>query len=248
MADDATIALVTGANKGIGRAIAERLAGLGMTVLLGARDASRGQHAAAALRAAGGDAHPIVLDVTDPAAVQMAAAWIMRRFGRLDVLINNAGIPGGHGGQTPGAVDLEAVRAVFETNVFGVIMVTDAMLALLRQSPAARIVNVSSGTGSLQHMTDPAHHMSKLPARAAYPVSKTALNSLTIQYAKALAADHILVNAVAPGACATDFTKALPYPVTRTAAQGAEIAVRLATTGPDGPTGGFFDDDGPVPW
>jgi NAD(P)-dependent dehydrogenase (short-subunit alcohol dehydrogenase family) len=90
--------------------------------------------------------------------------------------------------------------------------------------------------------------MSKLPAAAAYPVSKTALNSLTVQYAKALAQDHILVNAVAPGACATDFTKHLPYPITRTAAQGAEIAVRLATIGPDGPAGGFFDDDGPVPW
>jgi NAD(P)-dependent dehydrogenase (short-subunit alcohol dehydrogenase family) len=97
-------------------------------------------------------------------------------------------------------------------------------------------------------MTDPAHYMSKLPAATAYPTSKTALNSLTVQYAKALTADHILVNAVAPGACATDFTKGLPFPITRTAAQGAEIAVRLATIGPDGPTGGFFDDDGPVPW
>jgi NAD(P)-dependent dehydrogenase (short-subunit alcohol dehydrogenase family) len=97
-------------------------------------------------------------------------------------------------------------------------------------------------------MTDAEHYMSKLPAALAYPVSKSALNSLTVQYAKALAADGILVNAVTPGPCATDFTRDLPYPVTRTAAQGAEIAVRLATIGPDGPTGGFFDDDGPVPW
>jgi NAD(P)-dependent dehydrogenase (short-subunit alcohol dehydrogenase family) len=113
---------------------------------------------------------------------------------------------------------------------------------------AGCIVNVSSGVGSLRNMTDPGHYMSKLPAAAGYPTSKTALNSLTVQYAKALAADHILVNAVAPGACATDFTKGLPFPITRTAAQGAEIAVSLATVGPDGPTGGFFDDDGPVPW
>ena len=251
MADDAAVALVTGANKGIGYAVAQRLGGLGMTVLIAARDPRRGEVAAAALRAAGCDAHPIRLDVTAPATIRAASALVADRFGRLDVLVNNAGIserPGGRGRQTPGAADLGVVRAVFETNFFGVIMVTDALLPLLRRSPAARIVNISSGTASLHHMTDPAHYMSKLPAAAAYPVSKTALNALTVQYAKALASDHILVNAVAPGACATDFTKGLPYRVTRTAAQGAEIAVCLATTGPDGPTGGFFDDDGPVPW
>jgi NAD(P)-dependent dehydrogenase (short-subunit alcohol dehydrogenase family) len=97
-------------------------------------------------------------------------------------------------------------------------------------------------------MTDAGHYMSKLPAALAYPTSKAALNSLTVQYAKALTADHILVNAVTPGPCATDFTKDLPYPTSRTAADDAEIAVCLATIGPDGPTGGFFDDDGPVPW
>jgi len=194
---DTTIALVTGANKGIGRAIAQRLAGLGMTVLLGARDPDRGQEAAAALREAGGDVHPVILDVTDPAGIQSAARQVASRFGRLDVLVNNAGIPGrGDGRQAPGAVSLDTVRAVFETNFFGVMMVTEALLPLLRRSPAARIVNVSSGTG----------------------------------------------------ACATDFTKGLPYRLTRTAAEGAEIAVRLATIGLDGPTGGFFDDDGPVPW
>ncbi|CAO5157765.1 hypothetical protein FAIPA1_10200 [Frankia sp. AiPs1] len=120
------------------------------------------------------------------------------------------------------------IRSVFETNVFGVVMVTEALLPLLRRSAAGRIVNVSSGVGSLGNMTDPGHYMSKLPAAAAYPTTKTALNSLTVQYAKALAADGILVNAVAPGACATDFTRRLSLPATRTAAQGAEIAVRLA--------------------
>jgi NAD(P)-dependent dehydrogenase (short-subunit alcohol dehydrogenase family) len=251
MANDTAIALITGANKGIGYAIAQRLAGLGMAVLVAARDPGRGQDAAATLREAGGDAHPITLDVTSMATIQTAAAQITSRFGRLDVLINNAGIsgrPGRRGLQTPGTADLAEIRAVFETNFFGVIMVTDTLLPLLRRSTAARIVNVSSGTGSLHNMTDPAHYMSKLPAAAAYPASKTALNALTVQYAKALKDDHILVNAVAPGACATDFTKGLPYPITRTAAQGAQIAVRLATIGPDGPTGGFFDDDGPVPW
>jgi NAD(P)-dependent dehydrogenase (short-subunit alcohol dehydrogenase family) len=248
MVDDSTIALVTGANKGIGRAIADRLAGLGMTVIVAARDAGRGERAAAELRAGGGDAHAIVLDVTDPAAIRSAVAQVTSRFGRLDVLVNNAGISCRMPLQTPGACDLSEVRAVFETNFFGVIMVTDALLPLLRGSRAGRIVNVSSVVGSVGHMTDPGHYMSTLPGAAAYPTSKSALNALTVQYAKKLAADHILVNAVAPGACATDFTRHLPYPITRTAAQGAEIAVRMATIGPDGPTGGFFDDDGRVPW
>ena len=248
MADESTIALVTGANRGIGRAIAESLADLGMTVLLAARDGGLGEQAAAELRSDGGDAHAIVLDVTVPATIRSAAEQITSRFGRLDVLVNNAGISAPLGVQTPGTADLAAVRAVFETNFFGVIMVTDALLPLLRRSRAARIVNVSSVVGSLYDMTDPDHYMSTLPGAAAYPTSKTALNALTVQYAKTLAADHILVNAVAPGACATDFTKHLPRRITRTAAQGAQIAVRMATIGPDGPTGGFFDDDGPVPW
>jgi NAD(P)-dependent dehydrogenase (short-subunit alcohol dehydrogenase family) len=255
MAEDATIALVTGANKGIGRAIAGQLAGRGLTVLIGARDPGRGEAAAAELRADGADAHPVRLDVTDRSSVQAAAEEIGRRYGRLDVLVNNAGIsgsgdrgPGEDGGQSPGRVNLDVVRTVFETNVFGVIAVTDAMLPLLRRSPAARIVNVSSGTGSLHWMTDPDFYMSKLPAVAAYPVSKTALNMLTVQYAKALAPDGIPVNAVAPGAVATDFSKNLGMVITRTPDEGARIAVQLATAAAGGPTGGFFNDDGAVPW
>jgi NAD(P)-dependent dehydrogenase (short-subunit alcohol dehydrogenase family) len=248
MVNNPTVALVTGANKGIGQATAERLAELGMTVLIGSRDADRGTEVAAALQAAGHDAHAVRLDVTDQETIDAVVAEVTSRFGRVDVLINNAGISGDIARQSPGASDLDVIRAVFDTNFFGVIMVTDALLPLLRHSSAGRIVNVSSGVGSLHNMTDPAHYMSKLPGVIAYPTSKSALNALTVQYAKALAADGILVNAVAPGACATDFTKGLPFPVSRTAAQGAEIAVRLATIGPDGPTGGFFDDDGPVPW
>jgi NAD(P)-dependent dehydrogenase (short-subunit alcohol dehydrogenase family) len=165
------------------------------------------------------------------------------------VLVNNAGISGGYDTQRPGAVDFAAIRAVFETNVFGVIAVTEAMLPLLRKSPAARIVNVSSGTGSLTWMTDPEHYFaSMVHGSVAYPVSKTALNMLTVQYAKSLAAENIAVNAIAPGACATDFTIGLDRVITRTAAEGARIAVSLATAAPGGPTGGFHDDNGRVPW
>jgi NAD(P)-dependent dehydrogenase (short-subunit alcohol dehydrogenase family) len=239
---------VTGANKGIGRAIAGRLATLGMTVLVAARDQGRGAEAAAALRSTGADAYPLTLDVTDPAGVAAAATAVAGRFGRLDVLVNNAGIAGDHARQRPGAVDLAAVRAVFQTNLFAVIAVTEALLPLLRRSAAGRIVNVSSGTGSMGRMTDATHYLARLPASVGYPVTKTALNMLTIQYAKALAPDGILVNAVAPGACATDFVKGVPFDITRTADQGAQIAVRMATLGYDGPTGGFFEDDGTVPW
>ncbi|MFC4119637.1 SDR family NAD(P)-dependent oxidoreductase [Nonomuraea zeae] len=158
------------------------------------------------------------------------------------MLVNNAG----PAGEQPSATAASTVREVLETNVVGVLMVTNALLPLLRRSAAARIVNVSSGVGSLAHHTDPAHYMSGLPASATYPVSKTALNQLTVQYAKELRGDGILVNAAAPGGCATDLTKDLPFAITRTAADGAAVA--LATLAPGGPTGGFFDDDGIVRW
>ncbi|MFI0487405.1 SDR family oxidoreductase [Actinomadura sp. 9N215] len=246
-----TTALVTGANKGIGRAVAEGLAGRGMTVFIGARDPDLGAKAAASLRTAGHDARAVVLDVTDPASAGAAAREVASSAGRLDVLVNNAGVSGG-ALHPPDEADLDVVRRVFDTNLFGVIRVTNAMLPLLRESPAARIVNVSSGTASMTHMTDPGHYFRDLPGSAAYPASKAALNMLTIQYAKRLRAARILVNAAAPGACATDFTaeftRATGRTITRTAEQGAAIAIRLATLDDDGPTGGFFDDDGPVPW
>jgi NAD(P)-dependent dehydrogenase (short-subunit alcohol dehydrogenase family) len=244
MTENTKIALVTGANKGIGRETAAQLAALGMTVLLGARDAERGEAAASALRAAGGDVQAVVLDVTDADVVLAAARAIDERFGRLDILVNNAGITGGHG-QAPGSADLDTVRAVFDTNYFGVMRVTNAMLPLLRRSDAPRIVNLSSSVGSLAEASDPAGPLADLPPSAAYVPSKTALNALTVQYAKELRKDHVLVNAGCPGYCATDLNNHGGY---RTAAQGATIAVKLATLGPDGPTGGFFNEDGPLPW
>ncbi|GAA3199917.1 SDR family NAD(P)-dependent oxidoreductase [Nonomuraea roseoviolacea] len=246
------VAMISGANKGIGRAIAEQLAGLGMTVLIGARDPRRGEEAAAALRAAGGDAHAVTLDVTDPATVLEAATWIEERFGRLDVLVNNAGITGSgqvspqdaHD-QMPSAVDLDMVRAVFETNVFGVIAVINAMLPLLRRSPEPRIVNVSSHAGSLALSSDPDGPFAALPPSAAYTPSKTALNALTVQYANELRKEGILVNAAAPGYVDTDSNNHTGH---LTPAQGAAVVVRLATLGADGPTAGFFSADGPLPW
>ncbi|MGH3375336.1 MAG: SDR family oxidoreductase [Actinoallomurus sp.] len=244
----AAIALVTGANKGIGREIAAQLAERGMTVLVGARDRERRTEALAGLRAQGARAHPVALDVTDRASVAGAAAHVEERFGRLDVLVSNAGISGGIPRQVPGDADLAVARQVFEVNVFGVIMVTEAMLPLLRRSAAGRIVNVTSSLGSLGLMGTPGSHQASITASTAYRPSKTALNALTVQYAQALREEGILVNAADPGGCATDFTKGLGHPIPRTAAQGAAIAVRLATLDADGPSGGVFDDDGPLPW
>ncbi|MFB7495905.1 SDR family oxidoreductase [Streptomyces sp. NPDC056161] len=246
------VALVTGANKGIGRGVAEQLAALGMTVVIGARDPERGEEAAAAVRASGGDAHAVTLDVTDQATVQEAAKQVEKRFGRLDVLVNNAGITGSgrvspedaHD-QVPSSVDLDMVRAVFETNVLGVIGVTNAMLPLLRRSPAPRVVNVSSHAASLTLTSDPDGPFTALLPSAAYSPSKTALTALTVQYANELRRDGILVNAVAPGFVGTDSNN---HTGVLTVSQGAAVVVRLATLGTDGPTGGFFGEGGPVPW
>ncbi|WP_248964576.1 SDR family oxidoreductase [Sphaerisporangium perillae] len=240
-------ALVTGGNQGIGREIVAQLAGRGMTVLLGARDLGRGEEAAAGLRSREADVRAVQLDVTDAKSVAAAARHVDEEFGVLDVLVNNAGILGDVAGQDPCEADLDVIREVFETNVFGVVRVTTAMIPLLLLSSAGRIVNVTSGLGSLTLMGDPAGHFARRPPSAAYVPSKTALNSLTVQYANALRPHGILVNAADPGLCATAFTRGVPG-VTRSAADGAAIAVRLATLGDDGPTGGCFGDDGPIPW
>ncbi|MGN9841334.1 SDR family NAD(P)-dependent oxidoreductase [Nonomuraea sp. H19] len=246
------VAMITGANKGIGRATAEQLAALGMTVLIGARNPRHGEEAAAALRAAGGDAHAVILDVTDPATIQKTAGWVEERFGHLDVLVNNAGITGSGQvspedarDQIPSSVDLDMVRAVFETNVFGVIAVINAMLPLLRRSPAARIVNVTSHAGSLALTSDPDGPFATLLPSAAYTPSKATLNALTVQYANELRKDGILINAAAPGFVNTESNNHTGH---LTPAQGAAVVVRLATLGADGPTAGFFSADGPLPW
>lgn len=246
------IALITGANKGIGRAAAEQLASRGATVLIGARNEQRGNAAATAMQAAGYDAHPVMVDVTDPATISEAQGWIQERFGRLDILINNAGISGSGAvspeavlDQLPSRVEPDLVRNVFETNFFGVINVTNAMLPLLRRSRAPRIVNVSSAVASLTLAADPDGPFAGLPASAAYSPSKSALNALTVQYAMELRKDGVLVNLADPGYVDTDINNHQGY---LTPAQGAEIIVRLATLDDDGQTAGFFSAQGPVPW
>jgi NAD(P)-dependent dehydrogenase (short-subunit alcohol dehydrogenase family) len=237
-----TIALVTGANKGIGYQIAAGLGALGWSVGVGARDEQRREAAVQKLRAAGADAFGVPLDVTDDASVAAAAELIEDRIGRLDVLVNNAGITGGMP-QTPTAVDPATVRAAVETNVIGVIRVTNAVLPLLRRSASPRIVNMSSTVGSLTLQTTPGTETG--PISAAYTASKTFLNAVTVQYVRELRDTNILINAACPGFTATDLNG---FRGVRTPEQGAAIAIKLATLPDGGPTGGFFDDAGVVPW
>ncbi|MFI6775120.1 SDR family NAD(P)-dependent oxidoreductase [Nocardia sp. NPDC050412] len=237
-----TIALVTGANKGIGYEIAAGLGALGWRIGVGARDGQRRDTAVEKLRAAGTDAFGVPLDVTDDASVAAAADLIADRAGGLDVLVNNAAITGGMP-QEPTLVDPATVRAAVETNVIGVIRVTNAMLPMLRGSAAPRIVNMSSSVGSLTLQTTPGTVTG--PICAAYAASKTFLNAVTVQYVKELGDTNILINAGCPGFTATDLNG---FRGVRTPQQGAAIAIHLATLPDDGPTGGFFSDAGTVPW
>ncbi len=237
-----TTVLVTGANKGIGYEIAAGLGALGWRVGVGARDEQRREAAVATLRAGGADAFAVPLDVTDDASVAAAAGLIEEHGGGLDVLVNNAGTTGG-GPQSPTTVDPATMRTVVETNVIGVIRVTNAMLAMLRRSASPRIVNVSSSVGSITRQTSSDAETG--PVAVAYAPSKSFLNAVTVQYAKELAETNILINAACPGFVATDLNG---FRGTRTPQQGAATPIRLATLPDDGPTGGFFDDDGTVPW
>jgi NAD(P)-dependent dehydrogenase (short-subunit alcohol dehydrogenase family) len=228
-----TIALITGANKGIGFQTARLLGARGMTVLAGARDEARGAEAERALRDGGADARFVQLDVADSKSVTRAAEWVEAEFGRLDILVNNAGIARGDGTGAPSQTTVETLRTVYETNVFGVVAVTNALLPLLRRAPAARIVNVSSEVGSITSMTDPDGPMAAM-ASVPYPSSKTALNMVTAMYAKELRDTAIKVNAANPGYCATDLNGRSGF---RTPEQGAEVSLHLATLPADGPTG-----------
>src|SRR5580658_3030053 len=249
---DKPVALVTGANKGIGLQIAKDLAAHGFIVLVGSRNLEHGETAA---KSVGADARALHLDVTNQPSIAAAAERIRKELGRLDVLVNNAAVS--HAGK-PGrpledvaksgratVASLDEVRAVFETNVFGVIAVTQAMLPLLREAPAGRIVNVSSGAGSLTRNADPTN-----PGRSlfgpSYPASKTAPNAMTLAFAIELESTGIKVNAVSPGFTKTNLNN---YAGTETVEEGAREAVRVALLGPDGPTGTFSHAKlGTLPW
>jgi NAD(P)-dependent dehydrogenase (short-subunit alcohol dehydrogenase family) len=239
------VALITGANKGIGFEVARQLGQRGIIVLVGARDGERGKEAARTLQTEGIDAHGVQLDVTDQASVDAAAATIDATYGKLDILVNNAGISVREQGTPPSALDLSDLRRTYETNFFGAFAVTKAMLPLLRRAEAGRIVNQSSNMGSLAFNSDPDSVYSKMPPLLAYCSSKTAMNALTVFFARELRDTPIKINAVNPGYCATDLNDHSGF---LTAAQGAEAAVHYATIGADGPTGGFFEAEGTVPW
>lgn len=229
-----TTTLITGGNKGIGYETARRLVAAGHTVWIGARDTERGQAAADALGASF-----VRLDVTDDASVASAVSTVGDEAGHLDVLINNAGVLGDV--TAPGDMTVDQLRAVYETNVFGVVRVTNAFLPLLRLAESPSVINVTSGLGSFTLVHDPDRVESQYPL-AAYGSSKTALTMLTVQYAKAT--PDVRFNAVDPGQTATEFTGNLGHDVS----DGADAAVRIATLGSETPTGTVTDREGVLPW
>ena len=237
------VALVTGANKGIGFATAAGLGRLGHAVLVGARDGHRGAEAVARLRDEGVDARSLLLDITDDASVCRAAREVEASIGRLDILVNNAAIKLEAAPSPPSACSLAMVRETFETNVFGSIRVLLAMLPLLRRSDAPRIVNVSSGLGSLTLAATEGTKYSQRPLLS-YNVSKAALNSATVQFANELRGTAFKINAADPGYTLTDMTGG----GVRVPEEAAAVVIRLATLPADGPSGRFFDERGELPW
>jgi NAD(P)-dependent dehydrogenase (short-subunit alcohol dehydrogenase family) len=249
---DKRIALVTGANQGVGFQVAKELVANGLTVLVGSRDFERGQ---AAAREIGPGAIPLQLDVTDRVSIATAAERIRADFGRLDLLIQNAAISNTRKGNLslqeyakstrPSNVSLEEVRTVWETNVFGVLAVYQAMLPLLRESPESRIVNVSSGVGSLTLNADPAYPYHPMFGPV-YPASKAALNAITLAMMVELESTGIKVNLVSPGFTRTNLNG---YEGTQSLEEGSREVVRVALLGPDGPTGTFTRwENAAIPW
>jgi NAD(P)-dependent dehydrogenase (short-subunit alcohol dehydrogenase family) len=235
-------AFITGANKGLGFETSRQLGQLGIVIFMGCRDEQRGKEAKEGLVSEGIDARYVPINVTDQATIDAAAEQVDREAGKLDILINNAGISIQHG--PPSEMGMEELRRTFDTNFFGAFAVTKAFLPLLRKVESACIVNVSSGLGSLFRQGD-------LQARVAhqdtiaYGMSKTALNSLTVLFANELAGTGIKVNAIAPGFTATALNN---FTGTQTPEEAVKVIVRYAILPPDGPTGGFFAKDGREPW
>lgn len=233
---DTRIALITGANKGIGLETARQLGRLGITVLIGARDEARGRAAAESLRAEKLDARAVALDVSDGESIRRAAAVVERDFGRLDILINNAGMIHRDADGPGSAVSQEVLRSTFDANFFGLVAVTQTFLPLLRKSAAGRIVNLTSILGSLAEHSDP-HSPIYHAKYLAYDTSKAAVNMLTNHLAYELRESGIKVNAAHPGWVQTDMGGPdAPMNIV----DGAKTSVMLATLPDSGPTGGYF--------
>ncbi len=242
--NDKKIALVTGANKGLGFEISRQLAKQEIKVILGARDSVRGQQAADKLKQQGLDADFHQIDVTDVASIEATRDDLEKHFGKLDILINNAGITGGLGPVSPSQMSLDDIRTVFETNFFGVITVKQTLLPLIRKSDAGRIVNMSSGLGSLTNNSNPNWEFYNVKPLN-YNASKTALNAFTVMLAYELKDTPIKVNSADPDFCRTDLNNNTGI---HSPEEGADTPVWLATLPADGPSGGFFNSRQPVPW
>jgi NAD(P)-dependent dehydrogenase (short-subunit alcohol dehydrogenase family) len=239
--------LVTGANRGLGFATARRLGAPDTTVIVGARDAESGERAAAAIRADGNDAVAVTLDVRSPESLAAAAAAIRRRYGRLDLLVNNAGVLPEATADPNGPVSLDLFRATFDTNVLGAVAAIEAFLPLLTEEPRGRIVNISSTMGSLSDQSDPEspYYSVVVPA---YQSSKAALNGVTVALAKALKDAGVAVYSVCPGFVQTDLTPMNRDNAPLTADDAAETVVRVALSADASLSGRFLSSDGLVPW
>ncbi len=239
------IALVTGANKGIGFETARQLGQQGITVLVGARDAKKGEAAVDKLRQEKIDAHALSIDVSDEPSVRKAAKHVESEYGRLDILVNNAGVMLDDEKKKPSEQALETWRKTFETNLFGLIATTQAFLPLLRKSEAGRIVNLSSILGSITLHAKPGSPIYDSKSSASYNVSKSAVNAYTVQLAHELKDSRIKVNAAHPGWVKTEMGG---EGATMELEDGAKTSVVLATLGSDGPSGAYLHLGESLPW
>ena len=239
------IALITGANKGIGLETARQLGKQDITVLLGARDSKKGNAATEGLRKDGIDAHSIVIDVSNPESIRKDANQVERDFGRLDILVNNAGVMTDERTKKVSEQSLETWRETFATNLFGLIATTNAFLPLLRKSEAGRIVNLSSILGSIEFHAKPGSPIYESKDTPAYNVSKAAVNAYTVQLAHELKDTKIKVNAAHPGWVKTDMGG---EDAVMEIEDGAKTSVALATLGADGPNGAYLHMGEPLPW
>ena len=242
------VALITGANRGLGFETARQLGRRGITVILGVRDETKGRFAAGTLRDEGIDASSVELDVSSRASVQRARAEIAAAHDHLDILVNNAGILPEAAADFDGPLDGELFRETFETNVFGAVTAIEEFLPLLTASSAGRIVNVSSTMGSLNEQHNPSSPYYDVAGVPAYRASKTALNGVTVALSRQLAETAIKINSICPGSVQTDLAPGNREQAPLTPEEGSRAVIAMATVGDDGPSGTFVDAEGVLAW